>query len=272
LSSVWKFVNKEVNMARKKVLVTGLSGVIGAAIKPYLEKRYELSALNRRDVPGVPCHKADIADFEAIKPAFKGIDTVVHLSAAASVLRSFEGPNAEWNEILQSNLIGCYNVFEASRLTGVKRIIFASSSGVIRGYESQFPYKPLIEGKYDEVPSSWQMVTHESPMWPWRLYGCSKVWGEALGRYFSDTFGISVICLRIGLVCAEDRPRNPREFSIWCSHRDMAQMVERCIDAPDSLKYDIFFVISNNKWGYRDISHARKVLGYKPQDTAEAFR
>jgi uronate dehydrogenase/NAD+ dependent glucose-6-phosphate dehydrogenase len=52
----------------------------------------------------------------------------------------------------------------------------------------------------------------------------------------------------------------------------MAQMVELCIDAPDSLKYDTFFVISDNKWGYRDISHAREVLGYSPQDNAEAFR
>jgi nucleoside-diphosphate-sugar epimerase len=259
-------------MATKKVLVTGLSGTVGMAIKPYLEKKYELSALNRRDVQGVPCYKADIADMEAIKPAFEGKDVVIHLSAAASVLRSFSGVNAEWPEILSSNLIGCYNVFEAARLAGVKRIVFASSSAVIRGYESELPWRPLIEGKYDEAPESWPMVTHEYSMRPWRLYGCSKVWGEALGRYYSDEFGMSVICLRIGLVDAVDRPRNPREFSIWCSHRDMAQMVELCIDAPDSLKYDTFFVISDNKWGYRDISHAREVLGYSPQDNAEAFR
>jgi len=259
-------------MTMKKVLVTGLSGVIGAAIRPYLEKKYELSALNRRDVQGVPCYKADIADMEMIRPAFEGKDVVIHLSAAASVLKSFEGVHAEWNEILQANLIGCYNVFEAARLAGVKRVIFASSSAVIRGYESEYPWKSLIEGRYDEVPESWPMVTHESPMRPWRLYGCSKVWGEALGRYYSDEFGMSVICLRIGLVCAEDMPRNPREFSIWCSHRDMAQMVERCIDAPSSLRFDTFFVISDNKWGSRDISHARKVLDYQPLDNAEAFR
>jgi nucleoside-diphosphate-sugar epimerase len=259
-------------MAMKKVLITGLSGVVGAAIRPYLEKKYELSALNRRDVEGVPCYKADIADMEAIRPAFEGKDVVIHLSAAASVLRSFEGVNAEWNEILQSNLIGCYNVFEAARLAGVKRVIFASSSAVIRGYESEYPWRPIIEGKYDESPESWPMVTHESPMRPWRLYGCSKVWGEALGKYYSDEFDMSVICLRIGLVCAEDRPRNPREFSIWCSHRDMAHMVDLCIDAPGSLKFDTFFVISDNKWGYRDISHAREVLNYRPQDNAEAFR
>lgn len=259
-------------MAGKKVLVTGLSGTIGMAIKPFLENKYALSALNRRDVPGVPTLRADIADMDAIRPAFEGVDVVVHLSAAASALRNYTGVNAEWPEILKSNLIGCYNVFEAARLAGVKRIVFASSSATIRGYESEYPWKPIIEGRYDEAPASWPMVTHEYPMRPWRLYGCSKVWGEALGRYYSDAFGMSVICLRIGLVDAEDRPRNPREFSIWCSHRDMAQMVERCIAAPDTLKFDIFFVISDNKWGYRDISHAREVLGYAPQDSAEAFR
>ena len=251
-------------MAKKKVLVTGLSGVIGTGLRPYLEEKYELSALNRRDVPGVPCHRADIADLEAIKPAFDGKDVVVHLSAALS--------HVGWPDILHANLIGGYNIFEASRLAGVKRIIFASSSATIRNYESDEPWKALVEGRYDEVPKPWPMVTHESPLRPWRLYGCSKIWGEALGRRYSEEYGISVLCLRIGAINAEDRPRNAREFSIWCSHRDMAQMVERCIEAPDGLMFDVFFAISDNEWGYRDISHGREMLGYNPQDSADSFR
>jgi nucleoside-diphosphate-sugar epimerase len=232
-------------------------------IKPYLERRYDLTALNRRDMPGVRCFRADIADFDAIKPAFEGQDVVVHLSA---VLR-----DAEWPEILRANLIGCYNVFEASRQAGVKRIIFASSSAVIRSYEFDEPLKALVEGRYSQVPSPWPIVTHESPIRPHRLYGASKAWGEALGRYYADCLGISVICIRIGAINAENRPRNPREFSIWCSFRDMTQMVEKCIEAPPALKFDIFFAISENKWGYRDIGHAREVLGYKPQDSADSF-
>ena len=95
---------------------------------------------------------------------------------------------------------------------------------------------------------------------------------EALGRYYSDVHGLSVICLRYGRVKQEDRPTTPRDFAVWCSLRDAAQMIERCIDAPESLRFDVFFVISNNKWGYRDISHAREVLGYDPRDGAESHR
>lgn len=70
----------------------------------------------------------------------------------------------------------------------------------------------------------------------------------------------------------ENRPTNPAEFSRYLSHRDIAQMLQRCIDAPDDLRYGVFFAISNNRWGYRDIEHPREVLGYEPQDAAEALR
>ena len=100
-----------------------------------LRGKYTLSALNRRDVPGVECHQADIADLEAIRPAFDGVDVVVHLAAIAR-------GNATWEEVLNHNVIGTYNVFEASRRAGVKRIISASSGGDhYRVGENIFPYK-----------------------------------------------------------------------------------------------------------------------------------
>jgi len=116
------------------------------------------------------------------------------------------------------------------------------------------------------------MLTHESPMRPNGLYGCSKVWGEALARHFADSTPMSMICLRIGHVSAGDRPVKPREFSVWCSRRDIAQAIERALTAPDTLRFDVFFITSENKWGYRDIEHARAVLGYVPEDRAEDYR
>jgi nucleoside-diphosphate-sugar epimerase len=107
---------------------------------------------------------------------------------------------------------------------------------------------------------------------PLGLYGCSKVWGEALARHYTDTSDLSILCLRIGAVNAEDRPQQVRGFSVWCSQRDIVQMIERCIDAPDSLRFDIFYVLSNNRWGYRDLEHARQVIGFVPQDAAEEHR
>src|SRR6266851_10379143 len=103
-------------MAKPRVLVTGMSGLIGRALRKQIEDRVELSALNRSMIEGVPCHRADIADLEAILPAFEGVDTVVHLVAIARF-------NATWEEVLNDNVIGTYNVFEAARRAGVKRIV-----------------------------------------------------------------------------------------------------------------------------------------------------
>jgi nucleoside-diphosphate-sugar epimerase len=169
------------------------------------------------------------------------------------------------------NVVGTYNVFEAARRAGVKRVVYASSGATVSNIERDEPYAALTAGRYDEV-AEWPVLTDESPTRPHGLYGCSKVWGEALARHFADTADMSMICLRIGHVSAQDRPVKPREFSVWCSRRDIAQMVERCLAAPASLRFDVFFVTSDNKWGYRDIEHARAVVGYAPEDRAEDHR
>jgi nucleoside-diphosphate-sugar epimerase len=253
------------NETKKRVLVTGLNGLIGSAMLRLLGDKYAWSALNRRDLPGVPTVQADIADFEAIRPAFEGIDTVVHLAAVARV-------DASWDDLLPPNFIGTYNVFEAARQAGVKRVIFASSGATVAGLHREEPIKALVEGRYSEVGGSWPMVTHESMPRPLGLYGVSKVFGEVLARHFVDTSPLSIICLRIGWVGAEDRPHTPAHWANWCSQRDIVQMIERSIEAPASLRYDIFFVTSNNRWSYRDLEHARNVLGYTPQDNAEDYR
>jgi nucleoside-diphosphate-sugar epimerase len=249
-------------MARKRVLVTGMSGLIGGAVRSRLGEKYALSALNRREIPGVPCHRADIADLEAILPAFEGIDTVVHLAAIARF-------DARWEDLLQANVVGTYNVFEAARRAGVKRVVYASSGATVSNWEREMPYRALAEGRDEALPERWPKLTHESPVRPGGIYGCTKVWGEALARHFTDSSDLSILCLRIGSVSAEDHPRSARERSVWCSQRDIVQMIERCIDAPESLRFDIFFVTSNNRRGYRDLEHPRQVLGFVPQDAAE---
>lgn len=252
-------------MSQKKVLITGMSGLIGGVIYQRLKDKYALSALNRRDVPGVACHRADIADLEAILPAFEKKEIVIHLAAIAKA-------DASWEEVLHHNVIGTYNVFEASRRAGVKRVVYASSGSTISEYEREMPYRAIANGWYDQVPEVWEKLTHRSPVRPSGLYGCSKVWGEALARHFSDAFGLSILCVRIGAVTRENRPVQPRHFSVWCGQRDIAQMIERCIEAPENLKFDLFYAVSNNRWSYRDIDHARQVIGFEPQDAAEEYR
>jgi nucleoside-diphosphate-sugar epimerase len=250
-------------MAKTRVLVTGLSGLIGRALRKQVDGRYDLRGLNRSAVEGVPCHRADIADLGAIKPAFAGVETIVHLAAQVG--------NPAWEAVLRHNITGTYNVFEAAREAGVKRVVFASSGAAVSAIESDTPYSDIVAGRYDGL-TSWPMLTHLSPVRPGGLYGASKVWGEALGRHYADAHGISVICVRIGRVHAADRPQSAREFAVWCSQRDIARFLEACVEAPESVRFDIFFCTSRNKWGYRDLEHPRAVLGWEPVDAAEDHR
>jgi nucleoside-diphosphate-sugar epimerase len=250
---------------KKRVLVTGMSGLIGSALFRQLGDRYTWTALNRRPMQGVPTHQADIADLAAIRPAFAGVDVVVHLAANARL-------SAPWEDILQNNVVGAYNVFEAARQAGVQRVVFASSGATVAGIQRDEPYKALVEARYADIDGSWPMLTEQSMVRPMGLYGVSKVWGEVLARHFVDVSPLSILCLRIGYVAKEDRPLDPAHFANWCSQRDIVQAITRAIEAPPALRYDIFFVTSHNKWTYRDLAHTRDVLGYEPQDAAEDYR
>lgn len=250
-------------MAKPAILVTGLGGLIGGAVRAHLGDRYELRGLGRRPgPPGVPWHVADIADLDAILPAFGGVDAVVHLAAVVGTSAAFEA-------YVRVNVVGTYNVFEAAHRAGVRRVVFASSGATISGIEREEPFRSLVEARNGEVPRV-PMLTHESPARPSGLYGCSKIWGEVLGRHYADAHGISVLCVRIGAVNADDRPRAPRELSVWCSQRDVARMIGSCLAAPASVRFDVFYVTSRNRRGYRDLEHARAVLGWEPVDSAEA--
>ena len=243
-----------------KVLITGMSGLIGGAVRRRLEGRFELSALNRRPVEGVPCHRADIADLDAIRPAFEGVDAVVHLAAAI---------RGDWETLLRNNVVGTYNVLEASRQAGVSRVVYASSGSVVSGWEQEEPYQSLVSGDPAAIPASWAMLTHETPPRPAGLYGCTKAWGEALARHYSDSTGLSVICLRIGAVRPEDRALERRDQSVYCSQENVAVLVERCVTAPAEVRFDVFYAVSDNRLSYRDTEHARRVLGHEPLGSAD---
>ena len=106
-------------------------------------------------------------------------------------------------------------------------------------------------------------------MRPTGLYPASKVRGEAAARYTSNLHGVPAICLRIGWVNAEDHPHRPESGAVWCSQRDVVQLVDRSIEAPADMRFGVFYGVSNNRWRWVDLEHARQVLGYIPQDSAE---
>lgn len=242
----------------KRILVTGMSGLIGGLAGRKLAEKYEVRALNRRAVDGVETIQADITDLKAIRPAFEDIDTVVHMAA-------YLGDSNSTQQI-SVNVWGTYNVFEAARESGVQRVVFGSSGAIMHNYERDEPFTALVEARYADVPKPGPLLTHISPVRPNSLYGCAKVWGEALGRYYSEEHNMSVLCIRLGRVTQEDRPNDARHAAVYLSHRDAVQIVERCVEAPDDVKFDIFYGVSDNRARFRDISHARKVIGYVPQD------
>jgi nucleoside-diphosphate-sugar epimerase len=266
-------------MTPKKVLITGVYGLIAGAVYRRLSalpERYEVHALARRaepseratkerlDIPDDRFYIVDMADLDRVEEAFAGMDTIIHMAADPR-------PDASWDSLLQSNIVGARNAFEAAVRRGVGRVVYASSIMVSWGYQAEDPYKALSEGRFGELdPQQIPVVTHEWPTRPTGLYPASKVFGEALARYSADVHDLSSLCLRIGWVNAEDHPHRPEAGAVWCSQRDIVQLVEKAVEAPDDLKFGIFYGVSDNKWRWVDIDHTREVLGYIPQDSAEA--
>jgi uronate dehydrogenase len=232
----------------KTILITGAAGQIGQALRVGLRGSYPLIRL--ADIaplgeaePGEEICPTDIRDLTAVEKAMAGIDCVVHL-AGASV-------ESEWEKVLRLNIEGCYNVFEGARRQGVKRVIFASSNHAV-GFHRR---ERFIDTKVVPRPDT--------------RYGVSKVFGEAIGRLYADKYGLSVACLRIGTFRNPDRPAEARQLLTWISHRDMVQLVRRCIDYPD-YHFVIVYGVSNNLRSRWDNTNA-KFLGYRPEDDSEVF-
>ena len=256
-------------MGARRILVTGAEGTLGTAVREHLAARYELTSLTLTPQQ-FPSHVADIADLEAIRPAFEGVDAVVHLAASA-------GLETPWDDVLRNNIVGTYNVFEASRLAGVSRVVFASSNHVIGMYE--LDGAPDLYGVDDE-----RSYDHAAELRPDSLYGVSKAYGEALGRMYMERHGLRVFCLRIGAVRAHDDPTTPatsplldlddegrrnRLRAVWLSRRDCAELIAACLDVED-VSWAVVYGVSANPRRFWDLRHARELLGWEPQDAAPA--
>jgi hypothetical protein len=126
----------------------------------------------------------------------------------------------------------------------------------------------MTERRLDDIPSEFQMISPDIPPRPTGIYGASKVWSESLARVYSHSHEMSCICIRIGQV-ERDRPRPSQGADIYVSQRDIVQVIERSINAPDDVRFDVFYGMSDNDYRWVDIDHARDVIGFVPQDRAE---
>jgi len=255
-------------MTRRKVLITGASGLIGGLTIKHLGDKYDFSGLSRRPVVGIPHLAADITDAEAIEPAFAGIHTVLHLAAATGADEWLA-----WGPTMAITVQGTLNVYEAAREAGVKRVVFFSSGccQLAWEWEHDLPYGKLANGPDSEIPESWPMVELDWSVRPDSPYAVAKLFGENLGRYYADKYAISTIVIRLGAVLKEDRPLVRRHYPGYLSQADCVQLIDKCLSAPDTLKYDIFNAISENKYRWRSTDHTKAVLGWQPTGRAEDF-
>ena len=250
---------------RKKVLVTGAAGLVGGVLRDGLADRYEISTIDVRPLQGDHL-QASMADLDAVRPAFQGKDVVIDLASHA--------PSATpWDRVYANNVPCTFNALEAARSAGVGRLVFASSNHVTGMYENDSPYSDIIAGRYEGLePSTIPLITSTMPVRPDGAYGIAKAFGEAAGRYYSDRFGLSVVCLRIGSLNGSGRPEGLRNFATLLTHSDAVRLFQACIDAPDAVRFAVFYGVSNNTWRFWDISDARSAIGYEPQDNAEKWR
>jgi uronate dehydrogenase len=228
----------------KTILITGAAGDVGTHLRRELAGRYRIRASDLRPLQKVAQEtfmRADISRMADALRITKGVDAIVHLGGY-----SVEGP---WEGILSANIIGCYNVFEAARRNGVKRILFPTSNHAVGFYRRD------------------QTIDHRVYIKPDSRYGVSKVFGEALGSLYADKYGMQVYCMRIGNVNPE--PIDKRRLSIWFSPRDLAQLVTIGIEHPD-IRFEIVYGISANKRAWYDNANAYR-LGYRPQDDSEVY-
>jgi nucleoside-diphosphate-sugar epimerase len=232
----------------KRVLITGAAGRIGSSLAEQLKDRYRLRVHYHHNIPEHPPVAdqviADVSDFEQIAPALEGMDAVVHMAGDPST-------RASWESVRARNIDGTYNVLEAARRAGCKKVVFASTNHVM--------------GMYDR-DQEWP-VYGTLPVRPDSLYGVSKAFGEALGRHYHDRFGMSVICLRIGWFLP--RPRDEISRWMWLSPRDCAQVTWRAIET--DLGFGVFYAISRNGRRHWDLTDTMEKLGYRPEDDAEDY-
>lgn len=234
-----------------RILITGAAGNLGGKLRHHLEGRYELVLLSRHSRGDEKIQEADLSLWQASwVRSFEKVDALVHLAANPD-------PNAPWRNLVKPNIDMLLNVYEAAVEHGVKRLVFASSNHVMSGYRG------------GAIPS----LRSDTPPHPGNPYGATKLFGERIGKSFSERHGISSINVRIGWNQRGSKNIPTPSMGdwgrwMWLSDRDYCQLMECCIKAPEAPRWIIINGISNNAGSPWDLSEARRQVGYQPRDDA----
>ncbi len=222
--------------------MTGAAGTVGRAVTPLLSRRWDLQPTDVAPGAGSPL---DVTDLEGCRAAFGGADAVIHLAADPR-------PDAPWETLLPTNVVGAQHVAQAAMDCGVRRLVFASSLQAMSGY-----------------PEGTQVRTADAPR-PANLYGASKAWAEAIGCWIVAEASISVVALRIGWFF-EQRPKSDDVpapvLSSWLSTRDAAELVRAAVEA-DGIDFVVAHGISANRYRFAELEQTMERIGYRPTDDA----
>ena len=232
----------------KIIALTGAGGNVGRAVlKGLREAGYEVISCVRNPRGNPEERILDLQDINSCLHCFQNADVIVHMAYFTDPRREAFLPDG-----LSTNIAGMYNLYEAARLCGVRRVIFSSSLHVFGFYPADADVNDSAEYRPDS------------------LYGLCKCWGELIGRYYSDRYGISCFNLRIGH-CRGDREYDTsgtREYRQWISNRDLVQLITKCIEAHESFLYRCYPAVSDNEdlWSLKNV---RDELGYTPEDNGK---
>jgi len=246
--------DERIDDAPRTVLITGACGNIGRKLRDAWSETYDLVLL---DVEGGRCDPdviaADLGEFDDDWIGhFHGVDTVIHLAANPDEF-------ASWEDVERGNLDALSNVFHASALAGVERLIFASSNHAMGGY------KELGD----------MQITVDLPPRPDGPYGATKLVGERLGKSLAAAFDLTFIAIRLGWIqTGENLPDTlPDEWArdMWLSNADLVRLFESAVEAElDDRTFVVVNGVSNNRGSRWDLSAAAELLGYSPEDDAYA--
>jgi uronate dehydrogenase len=231
----------------RRILLTGAAGGLGRVLRPYLRNLCATLRVSDLAAPGdvvageeaVPC---DVGDRAAVLALCRDVDAIVHFGGV-SVEDTFD-------RMMHANILGTFNVYEAARKLGIRRIVYASS-GQVTGF---YPTSEIVDPSMPVRPSS--------------LYGLSKSFGENLARLFFDRYGIETVCLRIAMCFPE--PTTHRMLRSYLSYRDLCTLVHRALVASDVGHEIVYGVSANRDLLWRNPGAAR--IGWTPQDDSEPFR
>jgi uronate dehydrogenase len=230
----------------KRILFTGAAGGLGKRLRPHLQQFADIVRLADlapigQAGPGEEIVQCDLADRDAVLRMCEGVDAILHFGGVST--------EVEFAPIMQANILGMANLYEAVHKLGIRRVVFASSNHTMGMYKTT------------------DLVDASMPPRADGYYGLSKVFGESLSRYYWDRFGIETVCIRIGYCFPE--AGNHRQLATWLSLDDLVELLRRSLLTP-RVGHTITFGISDNPGKWWDDKHAG-FLGYRPKDSSRQF-